>query len=149
MFNIKSLAIAATADMPVRDASGEPQFDAAGNPLSITLYGPGTKRFQKAKHAADERANTRTFARMQGKSEGKQSAEEKNAERAQFLAEVTESFNYFGYEDKAGFEMFKAAYADIEIGHMADDTDKWLAERGNFKKASSKPSESTSDTSLG
>ncbi|ATQ74857.1 hypothetical protein CR152_10225 [Massilia violaceinigra] len=137
MFNLKNLAIAATADMPVRDASGEAQFNEKGEPLTITLHSPGTKEFQKAKHAADERNSTRVFGRMQGKSESKQSADDKNIERAEFLAAVTASFNGgAGLDGKKGFELFKATYADIEIGHIADDAEKFLGDRGNFKKPS-------------
>ena len=149
MFNLKKLAIAATADMIVRDAAGEAQLDDAGLPLSITMHSPGTKAYQKAKHASEERNNNRVFSRMQGKAESKQTAEDKIAERAEFLASVTISFNNFGYEDKRGYEMFKAAYGDIEIGHIADDADKFLGDRGNFWKASPKVSEPMFDTQPG
>ncbi|NHZ62611.1 hypothetical protein [Massilia genomosp. 1] len=149
MFNLKKLAIAATADMIVRDAAGEAQFDDTGLPLSITLHSPGSKPYQKAKHAAEERNNNRVFSRMQGKSESKQSADDKIAERAEFLASVTVSFNNFGYEDKRGYEMFKGAYGDIEIGHIADDAEKYLGDRGNFLKVSPKTSESSSGTQPG
>jgi hypothetical protein len=145
MFNLKKLAIAAAADMPVRDASGEIQKDEAGNPLTITLHSPGTKEFQKAKHARDEKNNARVMSRMQGKSEAKQTAEEANIERAEFLAGCTKSFNGVGVEGKAGFEAFKATYADIEIGHIADDVDKFLGDRGNFKKPLATSSPPTSD----
>lgn len=134
-FNLKSLAIAPTADMPLRDASGEPQYDGT-TPLTITLYGPGSKEHQKAKHAKEKKHNERLFSRMQGKSDGMQSAEEANAERADFLAACTKSFNGFAVEGKTGFEAFKSIYADIEIGHIADDADKYIGERANFKKPS-------------
>ena len=134
MFNIKTLAIAAIAAMAVRDATGEPQFDEAGTPLTISLYGPGSKQFQKAKHAAEVRNNTRVMARMQGNAEDKQSLDDKLTESAEFLAACTASFNGFDYEGMAGHEMFKAAYADIEIGHIAEDVNKFLKDRANFLK---------------
>jgi hypothetical protein len=71
---------------------------------------------------------------MQGSSDDKQSAEEKTAEQAEFLAACTASFNGFGIEDLAGYELFKAVYSDIEIGHIADDASKFLASRANFLK---------------
>lgn len=132
MFNIKSLAIVATAVLAVRNAAGEPQFDEAGNPLTIALYGPGSKQYQAAKHKAEERNNNRAFARMQGKAEGKQTAQEKIIERAEFLAACTVSFNNFGLGDLTGRELFVAVYSDIEIGHIADDVEKFLGERSNF-----------------
>lgn len=138
LFDIKSLAIAATAAMTVRTAAGETQLDAAGNPLTITLYGPGSKPFQKAKHAAEDRNNTRVLSRMQGKVDGKLSADEKGAENAEFLAACTVSFNGFGCGDLTGHDLFKAVYADIEIGHIAEDANKFLGERANFTKVPTK-----------
>ena len=148
-FNIKNLAIAASASMPVRDASGDAVVDAEGRKLTITLHSPGTKEHQKAKHASDERNNNRVFARMQGKADAKQSAEDKVNERAEFLAACTISFDNFGDDSGAGFELFKRTYADIEIGHIADDVEKFLGERGNFKKGSPTSSPSTSATQPG
>ena len=136
-FDLRTLSIGETANMPVRDATGEPQFDADNQPITITLYGPGTKKFQRAKHALEERQNARTVARMQNKGE-KQSADDKNQERAEFLASVTVSINGASVGDKVGHEAFKALYADITLGHIADDADKFLADRGNFKAASPK-----------
>lgn len=132
MFNIKSLAIAATAVLAIRNAAGEPQLDDAGNALSITLYGPGSKQHQAAKHKSEERNNTRAISRMQGKADAKLSAQDKLAERAEFLASCTVSFNHFGLDGLTGHELHKAVYSDIEIGHIADDVDKFLGERANF-----------------
>lgn len=133
MFNLKTLAIAHTADMEVRDAAGEIQRDAAGKALTITLYGPGSKQYQKAKHAAEQRNNNRVMARMQGSDE-KLTADDKIAEQAEFLAGCTASFNGVEIEGCAGFEMFKEAYSDIEIGHIAEDAQKFIASRANFLK---------------
>lgn len=132
MFNIKSLAILATAVLALRNAEGEPQFDANEQPMSITLYGPGSKQFQAAKHKNEERTQARAFARMQGKADAKQTAADKVRERAEFLAACTVSFDNFAYEGLTGYEMFVAAYSDIEIGHVADDADKFISERANF-----------------
>jgi hypothetical protein len=156
MYNIKKLAIAASAVMLVRDAAGEVQvdesnLDAAGNPaeLSITFHSPGTKKYQAAKHAADERHNGRVFNRMQGRSDIKQSAEEKLRERATFLADITISFNNFGDDKGAGRELFLRTYSDPELGHILDDGEKFTGDRGNFKKSSPTSSPSTSDTQPG
>lgn len=137
MFQIKTLAIQATATLPVRSAAGEPQFD-GDKPVTITLYGPGSKQYQAAKHRAEERNSTRAFARMQGKPEGKQTVQDKITERAEFLAACTASFNNFGIDGLAGHELYLAVYSDIEIGHIADDCEKLLGERANFLPALAK-----------
>lgn len=133
-FDLRTLSIGETANMPVRDATGEHQFDADGQPITITFYSPGTKKYQRAKHALEDRQNIRAVARMQGKSE-KQTADDKLQERAEFLASVTVSINNASFGDKTGHEAFKALYADITLGHITDDADKFLADRGNFKPA--------------
>ncbi len=134
-FNLQQLAINGTAEMPVCDAAGDPQFAADDLPITITFYGPGTKQFQRAKHAMEERNNARTLARMQGKTDNKRTAEDKVRERAEFLAAVTVSINNATVGDKTGHDAALALYSDITLGHIADDADKFLADRGNFKPA--------------
>ena len=138
-FNIKNTAIAASAKFHVRDAAGELLYTDDGQKVTITVHSPGTKPYQKAKHAREERNNTRVFGRTQGKAEAKMSAEDKVAERAEFLAAITISFDNLDYPDangRGGFELYKAVYSDIEIGHVAEDLEKFMDERGNFKKPS-------------
>ncbi|RYF70393.1 MAG: hypothetical protein EOO22_14415 [Comamonadaceae bacterium] len=134
-FDLRTLAIAQTADMPVRDAGGEIVKN-GDDAVSITFHSPGSKAFQKAKHARDERNSTRVMARMQGKSEGRLSADEALAERAEFLAACTVTINNATFSDKRGHEGFKALFSDLELGHIADDAEKFLGERGNFKQVS-------------
>lgn len=148
-FNIKKLAIATTGTMPVRDASGEAQFDDAGNAVSITFHSPGTKQHQAAKHAAEERNNTRVFGRMQGKSESRQTADDKLQERATFLSAITVSFNNFGNGDLVGHQLYMKTYSDLELGHITDDAEKFNGDRGNFKKSSETSSPDTSDKQPG
>lgn len=145
-FNIKKLAIAATGTMLVRDATGEAQVDEQGQALSITFHSPGTKKHQAAKHASEERNNTRVLGRMQGKSEAKQSADDKLQERATFLSAITVSFNNFGNGDLAGHQLFMKTYSDLELGHIADDAEKFNGDRGNFIKSSETSSPSSSAT---
>lgn len=133
-FDIRTLAISNTADMPVRDAAGEKQFDADGNPCSITLFSPGTKKYNSAMHARNTRNSERVMQKMQGKADGKQSADDAIEERAEFLASVTSSFNNFGIEGLAGYDLCRAVYSDLEIGHIADGAEKFLAERANFMR---------------
>ena len=137
-FSIRSLAIQLTGVMAVRNASGEAQYDADGKPVTITLHSPASKAYQRAKHAADERNNTRAFGRLQGKSEAKPSSEDRVSEQAEFLAACTVSLDGFEVDGGAGHEAYKALYADLELGHIADDVAKFLAERSNFLKLPTK-----------
>jgi len=48
MFDISQLAVKETAIIELETVDGDALLDANGNQLSITVYGPGTKAFQKA-----------------------------------------------------------------------------------------------------
>lgn len=132
-FDIRTLAISKTGNVPLRDAAGARQYDDEGNPLTITVHSPGTKAYNAAQHARTQRNNDRVMSKMQGKSEGNLTAEDAAEERAQFLAAITVSFNGFGGEDKA---LFAKVYADPELGHIADDVEKFVSDRANFIRPS-------------
>lgn len=144
MSSIKKLAIESTGTMLVRDAAGE-LVEENGVQWGITFHSPGTKPFQKAKHAFDEKRSNSITAMMTGKSDSKRTAEDDNRELAEFLAAVTVSLNGFDYEGGKGYEAIKAMYADLEIGHIAIDANKFLGDRGNFVKAKQTTSPDTSD----
>lgn len=133
-FDIRTLAIAKTGVIPVRNAAGEKQFDEAGNPLTITVHSPGTKKFNQASHDMRTANSDRMVSKMQGKSDGKQSADDELTESAEFLAAITISFDNFSYGDATGYAQFEACYADIEIGHIADDVRKFINDRANFMR---------------
>lgn len=146
MFQIKQLAIKQTADIPVKTADGKPVKDEAGNPLSVTMYGPASKQFQEAKHQAEQRAAERNMAKYQGTPLDPITAEQKAKERAEFLADCTVSFNNFGNGDLRGHDLYMSVYTDAEIGHIADDCEKGFADRKNFLPVPANSSPSTSVT---
>lgn len=148
MFNIKKLAILAVANMIVRDAAGNTVQDEAGNDCSITFHSPGTKTYQKALHAFNEKKSGGLSAIMKGQSDKKDPAQD-TLDLADFLAAVTVSFNNFDYEGKVGHAAYRAAYADIEIGHVADDANKFLGNRGNFLPPAATDSPEQSGTQPG
>lgn len=147
MSSIKKLAIQATGEFTVRDARGD-VVEENGAPWTITVHSPGSKQFQKAKHAFDEKRSNSITAMMTGKSE-KRTAEDDTKDTAEFLAAVTISFNGFDYEGRQGFEAYKAAYMDTEIGHVAEGLNKFLGDRGNFLQAKPSDSSNTSDSMPG
>jgi hypothetical protein len=144
-FNIKKLAIASQADMPIKDPKGAPAINDDDVPLSVTLMSPGTRKYQSAKHKYDETINELTVRRMKG---GTVAEGEQEKARAEFFATVTLSFNGFDYEGQNGYEGYKAAYQDTEID-LAEQVNTWLGDRGNFFTGQSKNSSSTSGTQHG
>lgn len=145
-FDIKKLALASKADMPVLDPNGSPVFaDGETLPLSVTLKSPGTRAYQSAKHKFDEAVNEMNMRRLKGQAvaEG-----EHEKARAEWFAAVTESFNNFDYGGRSGFEAYKAAYTDPEID-LVEQVGKYLGDRGNFFNGLPKTSSDTSATSAG
>lgn len=135
-FDIRTLAISKTGEVPVRNAQGEKQYDADGKSLSITIHSPGTKQANAAQHARNLRNSERMMNKMQGKADGKQTAEDAIEERAEFLAAITVSFNNFSVEGLTGKAAFAKVYGDLELGHIADDVEKQFGDRANFIRPS-------------
>lgn len=134
MLNIKTLAVKETADIHLRNGDDELLFDKDGKPLTITVYGPGSKAYARAQ--AD--SQNRMIDKLKKKGKTDQSAEQKALEQAEFLAACTVSFNNFDYEGLAGFDQFKAAYADPSIGFIAEQVGKHISDWSNFTTGSAK-----------
>lgn len=134
MLNIKTLAVKEISDLHLRSADDELLFDEKKNPITITLYGPGSKVYAKAQAAQSNRMVD--LLKKKGKTE--QTAEEKAEFQAEFLAACTVSFNGFDYEGMKGQEMFKAAYADRSIGFIVDQVAKFLGSWENFSSGLAK-----------
>lgn len=128
-FDISNLAVNATAIIELDNPDGEPLVNAEGDTLSVTVYGPGSKAFQKAQ-GVKNRAILE-YVRKGGK---KMKDEEQREMDAEFLASCTVSFNGFVYKDLTGAEMFKAAYMDTAIGYIADQVSKAVGDWANFTK---------------
>lgn len=136
MFDIKKLAVAETTTIHLRGADDELLFaeNDAITPITITVFGPGTKAFSKAQTAR----NKAVLERFQRK--GKNRADTTLEENAEFLAAVTMSFNNFQYGDLEveGHDQFKACYLDTSIGFIAEQVNKELGDWANFTKGSTK-----------
>lgn len=129
MFDISNLAVNSTAIIDLESPDGEPLTNGDGEQLSITVYGPGSKQFQKASGVRNRAILD--YVRKGGK---KMKEDEQRELDAEFLASCTVSFNNFGYKDLTGYEMFKAAYLDPSIGFIADQINKAIGDWANFTK---------------
>jgi hypothetical protein len=147
-FDISQKAVTETAIIELDDANDEPmmvpKLDAQGQqvmetvdgetrpvmvPASVTIYGPGSKIYQRAMSKRN-----RALVEAVRKGTKRMKDEDQREVDATFLADVTASFNGFGYKDLTGYEMFKAAYMDIKIGFIAEQVNKGLNNWGNFSK---------------
>ena len=135
MFDITSIAASETSVLELLNAADEPLLDADGNPLTITLYGPGSTQFQRA----TARRQNKLLDRLKKKGKADLSPDEQSAEQADFLASVTVSFNGWSYPPAGkatGAELFKAAYKDRSIGFIADQVQAFVGDWANFTKPS-------------
>lgn len=133
MFDISNLAVNSTAIVDLESPDGEPLTNADGEVLTVTVYGPGSKQFQKASGVRNRAILD--YVRKGGK---KMKEDEQRELDADFLAACTVSFNGFGYKDLTGAEMFKAAYLDPAIGFISEQVNKAIGDWANFTKQSQK-----------
>lgn len=131
MFDISKLAVKETAVIELESPDGEPLLNENGEVLSVTVYGPGSKQFQRA-----QGKRNRTILEYVRKGGKKMKDEEQRELDAEFLADCTASFNGFVYKDLTGYEMFKAAYLDPSIGFIAEQVNKAIGDWANFTNKS-------------
>jgi hypothetical protein len=128
-----TLKVAATGVIHVKDAAGAPLYD-GDKPVRITVHAPGSRAYG----AVESRQTARAIRRM-NENEGKittPTAEERLAETAEDLADITVSFEGLTYGDKKGHDLYLAVYGDPQLGFIARQVTKHLADWGNFKPAS-------------
>lgn len=131
MFDISKLAVKETAIIELETPDGEPLLNESGKVLSVTVYGPGSKQFQRA-----QGKRNRAILDHVRKGGKKMKDEEQRELDAEFLADCTASFNEFVYKDTTGYDMFKAAYLDAGIGFIAEQINKAIGDWANFTNKS-------------
>ncbi|MEN9925565.1 MAG: hypothetical protein RL268_1691 [Pseudomonadota bacterium] len=135
MFDITTLAATETSIVELVGGDDAPLYDDKGKRLTITVYGPGTKVYQRAQ----QRQQNQLMDKIKKRGKMDQSAEEKLAEQADFLAACTVSFNGFSYPPADGLEgqdLFRKAYADPSIGFIAAQVAAHINDWANFTKSS-------------
>jgi hypothetical protein len=135
MFDITKLAATETSIVELVGGDDAPLYDDKGKRLTITVYGPGTKVYQRAQ----QRQQNQLMDKIKKRGKMDQTAEEKLAEQAEFLAACTVSFNGFAYPPAAGLEgqdLFRKAYADPSIGFIAAQVAAHINDWANFTKSS-------------
>ena len=134
MFDITKLAATETSIVELVGGDDAPLFDDKGKRLTITVYGPGTKVYQRAQ----QRQQNQLMDKIKKRGKMDQTAEEKLAEQADFLAACTVSFNGFTYPPADGLEgqeLFRKAYADASIGFIATQVAAHINDWANFTKS--------------
>ena len=138
MKDILDLAVSSTATHHVKNAAGVEQYlnGDREKPVQIVLFGPSTSQY-----AAVEARQTARALRRREDNDGKLSApspEQRLAETAEDLSELTASFNNLPYSpagEKTGRELFHALYSDIRLGFIVNQVSKVVSDWGKFASA--------------
>lgn len=134
-FNPGKYKISESSDYEVTDANGNVIMLEDGNPWTITVASPGTRKAMRATHEYQKAQKGDVFAQMTGKASKRDEMDDVK-DRATFLMAITEGTNAadLEYEGKTGMDALRAIYLDPLMGHVAIGLDKYHTDRGNFYK---------------
>ena len=136
MFDITSQAVGQTAAMHVKNAKGEYLYDADKKPVRIHFHGPGSAAFAEV-----EARQTQRVLKRREDNDGKPAVaapDVRRVEEAEDLAAITASFENLAYPpagNDQGAPLFKALYADANLGFITMQARKFVADWGNFSVA--------------
>jgi hypothetical protein len=132
-FDITSIEVSDTVDIEIMNpATGEPLIGEGGKPVTVTVYGPGSKPFAAAQSAA----SNRNVKRLRQKGKLETTPEEDAASKASFLTTITSSFNNFTYKGlENGPDTFRALYLDLKMGWLTEQVNTGAGDWASFTKA--------------
>lgn len=135
MTDIRKFAVEETGVIHLRDGADELMYadEAKKKPITITVYGPGSKQFA----AAQARQSNRAMELIRKKRNVNRSADDVKADDAEFLASCTKEFGNISYDKLEGEALFKAVYSDPTLGFITDQVNKYLGDWANFTKSAS------------
>lgn len=135
---IKTLAVAATAFLHLKNPADNTFLYEDGKPVGIDLFSPGSPEFARV----EERQSARAVKRMQD-NDGKISVapvEQRRTEAADDLAALTSGFRHIEHDGPdgplAGTALFTAVYADPTLGWIKEQALKMLGDWGKFTPGS-------------
>lgn len=120
---LSALEASTTAALTVQHPSGMPLL-LNGEPLTITLYGPGSEEYQRAQARIDQAVQARTFAALRGKAQ-KDDPEDLRRWRAEKLTACTASCSAPGIN-------VAELYTNPRLGYIANQVEKFVEDWANF-----------------
>lgn len=138
MLKLSTLAAADTAVLELRDASDAPLLKPNRQPVTITVYGPGSKPYSAAKAAQQNRMLSKI---QRGKASG-DTPEEKARNEAEFLAAIVAADDGLDIEGLteglSGCEKYRVIFGHPPISFLGDQVAKFAADWANFSQGSAK-----------
>lgn len=141
--DITKKAVTETSTLHIRSADDtllyEPLPDGKDDiskPVTITLYGPGSKAYMDSQ----AKAQNRILDRMQRKGKTTRSAEDMQAEQLEQLIACTISFQHIDHPSlpgvTTGAELYRAVYSDPGLGFIRDQVQAHIGDWANFTASS-------------
>lgn len=130
-FDLSAFEVSDTAVVDIIGLDQEPLLR-HGQPVRITVYGPGSAAYVRAEGRAAQASQARALAALRGKA-GKQDLEEQRQQQAEKLAAVTVGIENFPIPGGA-----LALYANPKLGYITNQVARFLEDWANFKPASAK-----------
>jgi hypothetical protein len=114
-------------------ATGEPLTD-NGEPLTVTVYAPGSRQHQQMRSTRDRRIMAAAVAANKA---GKKPADltdhdKERADIAADLAACTASIGGWDYKGATDATAIRSAYADASMGWLADQVSRALGDWATF-----------------
>lgn len=122
-FDLSKYETIETASMVVQNPRGGDLLGEGGLPVTITLYGVGSKQYVAAKHKLDSSNQARSLAMLRNNKPT--NADEVFKAEAEFLASVTKSIENFPI---APIEL----YSNPKLSYIKVQVDEWLGKTENF-----------------
>lgn len=129
-FDPKQYELEDVGVLEVLDATGaDNMLGEDGKPVTIRVYGPGSKQGVKAMHLSGKQTQLRMTGLLRGKV-SRNAAEEADQERVEKLVMITESIS-------GNFPIPVAeVYANPKLCYISDQVDAFFNEKSNFSKTS-------------
>lgn len=128
-FDLSAFEVTETATLDVIGLNEEPLLH-KGQPVRITVHGPGSAAFVRAEGKAAAASQARAMAALRGKV-SKTDRDEQRQQLAEKLAAVTVQIDNFPIPGGA-----LALYANPKLGYITHQVEKFLGDWANFKPAS-------------
>jgi len=142
-FDISAYELEETATLTVQNAKGDDDLIGADgkSPVTITLYGGGSRQMVKAQHKAGLQQQARLQQTLRGKID-KNAPEQAERELVEKLVACTKEVSNFPVAPED-------IYSNPKLGYITKQVVAFLSDDANFAPPSAMTSGSTSDTQLG
>ena len=132
--DLLDLEVEETSTLELLDSADQPLTGDDEKPITVLLYGPGSKQYQRAKTSQSNRY-LRRMARKGSNADA--TSEERVTDDANLLTACTASFSdNFKYGGEPASDHIADIYRNPKLGFLGEQVAKHIGEWSNFTKGS-------------